>query len=431
MLLATGGTRANHVLRNIDGVRFEQIEIDPRIAGPGDRARTIVPMILDGGGDALCLLNHGPGPKSRLLRRWGSKIEDWSSRSGVDRVRASQLVGLHIDESGRSFYFGSRNPKFVAYELTRSGELIDVTSLLGFSNVGQVNSIAVGDYDNDGDQDIYAGCGLSGILAGCQQYRGDVVFKLDLWKKQGMRFRTEGQIEIGYVLQTSDTRGNNYDPSLIRLGRSKQTIPALPYRLDVNDHRLEGKPDMLGAAVFLYRNESGDLILKASLESKQLAQQRLSGIIRCSAPVRIQETWNFGRNPREFVNKLWQNRDGKFVNVTKQAGVGDAGICQDSLFADFDNDGDLDLYVVNGGRLVGNSANVFYRNNGNGTFTDVTEQADLSGPEIGRGNAAVAIDFDQDGDLDLFSVNGHGPPLVFSREETVTKLRLFYYVSLA
>ncbi len=98
-------------------------------------------------------------------------------------------------------------------------------------------------------------------------------------------------------------------------------------------------------------------------------------------------------------NALYRN-DGnfKFTDVTTQAGVGDTGFGLGVAAGDFDNDGDLDLYVNNYG------PNVLYRNNGDGTFTDVTTQAGVAnGHKVGA--AAHFLDMDKDGDLDLFVAN--------------------------
>ena len=98
-------------------------------------------------------------------------------------------------------------------------------------------------------------------------------------------------------------------------------------------------------------------------------------------------------------NALYRN-DGnfKFTDVTDKAGVGDTGFGVGVAAADYDNDGDLDLYVNNYG------ANVLYRNNGDGTFTDVTAQAGVAnGDKVGA--AVLFFDMDKDGDLDLFAAN--------------------------
>jgi len=109
---------------------------------------------------------------------------------------------------------------------------------------------------------------------------------------------------------------------------------------------------------------------------------------------------NRGRSLRgKLSNSLYRNnRDGTFTDVTKQAGVGDEehyGVGCSA--ADFDNDGDLDLYVLNYG------PNVFYRNNGDGTFTDISQQSGLANPNWSL--SAVWFDYDNDGDLDVYVAN--------------------------
>ena len=95
-------------------------------------------------------------------------------------------------------------------------------------------------------------------------------------------------------------------------------------------------------------------------------------------------------------NALYRNDGGwKFTDVTEQAGVGDTGYGLGVAAGDYDNDGYQDLYLNNFG------PNVLYHNNGDGTFTDVTKQAGVAiGNHVGAG--ACFLDIDKDGDLDLF-----------------------------
>ncbi len=100
------------------------------------------------------------------------------------------------------------------------------------------------------------------------------------------------------------------------------------------------------------------------------------------------------------TNRLYKNnRDGTFSDVTEEAGLVRTGWANSVCIGDFDNDGNDDLFVTYWGQ------NVLYRNNGDGTFSDVTEEAGLSGfPD--RWNAgATFIDYDRDGHLDLFVSN--------------------------
>ncbi len=99
-----------------------------------------------------------------------------------------------------------------------------------------------------------------------------------------------------------------------------------------------------------------------------------------------------------LTNHLYRNNgDGTFSDVTEQANVGDKGYGMGCVVGDYDNDGDSDIYVTNYGR------NTLYRNNGDGTFTDMTEQAAVGNNLWGVG--ATFFDYDKDGDLDLYVGN--------------------------
>ena len=94
-------------------------------------------------------------------------------------------------------------------------------------------------------------------------------------------------------------------------------------------------------------------------------------------------------------NALYRNnRDGTFTDVTEKAGVAAGGYGQGVAIGDYDGDGFPDLYVTQYGR------NILYHNNGDGTFTDVTEKAGVGAQ--GWSSSAVWFDYDNDGRLDLF-----------------------------
>jgi len=103
---------------------------------------------------------------------------------------------------------------------------------------------------------------------------------------------------------------------------------------------------------------------------------------------------------KEPISRLFKNnRDGTFTDVTLKAGVGRAGWGQGVCIGDYDNDGYEDLFVTYFGK------NVLYHNNGDGTFTDVSEKAGVAG-KGGRWSTGCAfVDYDRDGKLDLFVAN--------------------------
>jgi hypothetical protein len=94
-------------------------------------------------------------------------------------------------------------------------------------------------------------------------------------------------------------------------------------------------------------------------------------------------------------NALYRNnRDGTFTDVTEKAGVAAGGYGQGVAVGDYNNDGFPDIYIAQYGRSI------LYQNNGDGTFTDVTERAGIATP--GWSSSAVWFDYDNDGRLDLF-----------------------------
>ena len=97
------------------------------------------------------------------------------------------------------------------------------------------------------------------------------------------------------------------------------------------------------------------------------------------------------------------NRDGTFTDVAEQAGIADPRGGWGSLFADYNNDGYLDLYITRGG-WSGAAENTLYHNNGDGTFTDVTHAAGVADPQSSF--CAAWADYDNDGYLDLYIADG-------------------------
>jgi enediyne biosynthesis protein E4 len=112
----------------------------------------------------------------------------------------------------------------------------------------------------------------------------------------------------------------------------------------------------------------------------------------------MQTPEDFGRRDPLYWNRLFrQNRDGSFTDVTAAAGLSNAGDGNYGMgvaVGDYDNDGYPDIYVTSYGK------NILYHNNGDGTFTDVTAKAGVAGG--GWSVSAGFFDYDNDGKLDLF-----------------------------
>ena len=107
----------------------------------------------------------------------------------------------------------------------------------------------------------------------------------------------------------------------------------------------------------------------------------------------------FPRGQEPVCHLFKNNRDGTFTDVTRKAGLAHSGWGQGVCIGDYDNDGFEDLFISYYGK------NVLYHNNGSGTFTDVSEKSGIAGSR-GRWNTGCAfLDYDRDGRLDLFVAN--------------------------
>jgi hypothetical protein len=104
--------------------------------------------------------------------------------------------------------------------------------------------------------------------------------------------------------------------------------------------------------------------------------------------------------PPGTTNRLYKNnRDGTFTDVTAEAGLVRTGWATAVTIADYNSDGYPDIFITYYGR------NVLYRNNGDGTFTDVTAKAGLGQASIRYGSGCTWVDYNRDGYLDLFVAN--------------------------
>ncbi|HZF37980.1 MAG TPA: VCBS repeat-containing protein, partial [Blastocatellia bacterium] len=281
------------------------------------------------------------------------------------------------------------------------GTFADVTQSAGVKgNGGFSTGVAVGDYDNDGFLDLYvAGYGANTLY----HNNGNGTF-MDVTAKAGVKgggwsssagffdYDRDGDLDL-YVVRYLD-----YDvKENVYCGYQKPG-----YRMYCDPRGFDGVPDLL------YRN-NGDGTFTDVSKKAGVANPAGKGL-----GVAFGDFDNDGW-PDIFVandlarNFLYRNNgDGTFTDLAYSAGVGydpngnpRAGMGTE--FADLDGDGWLDIFVTN----FSEELNALFRNRGDLTFEEITEQAGLGSGFLPLGFGTKLFDFDNDGDIDIYVTNGH------------------------
>ncbi|NKB66493.1 MAG: hypothetical protein GKR89_05490 [Candidatus Latescibacteria bacterium] len=229
----------------------------------------------------------------------------------------------------------------VLYRNRGDGTFADQAPRAGVAHKGQSLSAAWGDYDNDGAADLYV-CNFTETNA-LYRNKGDGTFA-DVTRYSGTG---AGHVD-GFITFFFDY---DNDGQLDLFVGNWSTFDA------VLQNRAEGRPPSPRDRPVLYRNQG----------------------------------------------------DGTFADITQQAGLARALGTMSGVPADIDNDGHVDLYLGNGGPRMGRrEPDTLYRNQGDGTFADITQQVGLG--HMGKSHGVTFADFDRDGDLDLYTPVGGAQP---------------------
>ena len=334
------------------------------------------------------------------------------TRSATENWRHSGPAFADMDGDGDLDLFlgGVQTDPSLIFKNNGNGTFADVTAGSGLDLMGatQTVSAAFGDYDLDGDVDLF--------LAhwGVPRSETDPGDTEHLWRNES----TTAQIRL-----VSASVEAGISPSIITLPDPEAIFPGedhtfAPSFVHLNDDLF---PDLVTSADFntsmvFVNNTDGTftnatdvaVILDANGMGSAIGDYDNDGdndwfvtsIYRDTAPL------------VENGNRLYRNDNGVFVDVTDTAGVANGGWGWAACMADLDNDGHLDLYHTNGwpfeegGDFTSDTSRAFM-SNGDGTFTNRANEMGLD--DRSQGHGAVCADFDRDGDLDIFLWGNEGP----------------------
>lgn len=381
-------------------------------------------------------VTHGRNSPGRLFSmQTDSSFVDVTQQAGISSLSTDNgAVFIDLDLDGWSDLISvQQGPNYLQiFGNNGDGTFSDITSATGINLTKPAFSIAAGDQDLDGDLDLFF-AHWSPVNKQSQweflwQNQGDSTFKDISNIVDNIRFSADdpeeeqSNFEFSFTPIFADINQDRYPDILLAsdFGFSQVLINNAGTQLvDTTTHVINDRAGM-GAAVADYDND-GDLDWFVT---------------------------SIGDTREEFLtvglfdgSRLYKNDgDGNFENVTDFAGVRQGFWAWGSCFADFNNDGFLDIFVVNGfdGMTEEQSVSrnyesfnqdpaLLYISNGDGTFTDQATELGVLHTTMGRG--LVCYDYDRDGDVDMLIANsGEAPSLYrnnnFSVENNFLNIRL-------
>lgn len=407
-------------------------------------------------------------------RLWGSVLfTDVTQQIGIVHVqttpdRITEIPGTSFFTGGAAagdfdgdghvdLVFTRLNDSDILYRNLGNGTFEMRTTSAGFAAATLTNGVVSGDLDNDGDLDLYmTAAGDARNYLYLNDGRGfftdvgiDAIATLATGRLRMGQGASFGDYDNdGFLdLVTSDW-GNTADNSQSRLLRNlgpqnAGSFEDLTASSGINVYRNERTFRFSPRFVDLDRDGNLDLTFAADFQTSQLFWNNGDGTF---ADGTIAAGLGTDRNgmgstfgdydgdgdldwfitnitePPGIVtpfggwNRLYRNEgDRTFTDVTQQAQVRDSSWSWGTTFFDFDNDGDLDLIATNGFNGAGwrDDRTVLWQNN-NGVFTDVSDAMGINDRQQGRG--LIHVDFDEDGDLDVVVVNHLAAPVVYRND---------------
>jgi len=396
----------------VAGVAVEHEYTDPTIDLLREVAGGAAGADVDGDGWPDLYVVGGDARRQYLFRNRGDgTFAESAIESGVD-LSGEHLFGpAFADIDGNrtlDLFVGSFSAAPALFLNDGAGRFAEVARARQTFPPAPYMSASFGDYDGDGDLDMFTTHWLLLLALGHVDH---------LWKNDGFGGFTGATEEAGLILLTEDT-------PLGPVGWS--------FTGNFADIDNDGDLDVLLASDFgrsqVFRNIGGGRFedISTNVLTEENGMGAAVGDFDNDGDMDWFVTSIFDESPEapdtwgHSGNRLYRNvGGGQFEDATEEAGVRDGGWGWGACFADFDNDGNLDLFHVNGYRTLFTQkwldlpARMFL-NQGDGTFRESAAIVGIA--DRGNGRGVVCFDYDRDGDVDVFISNIEGPVRLYRND---------------
>ena len=362
---------------------------------------------IDNDGRFELYVAHGRNETGILFTYDGTGFVQLESNNGIDPFtmdRAGYFVDINAD--GFKDFVSGQYESIQVFMNDGTGQFSESLASQIYHERGTF-SLAAADYDVDGDVDLF-------FTRWGSFYDPARPLSEYLWQNQGN----------GEFFDISDAVAVSSEP-----GNLDDFIPEFSFTANFADIDNDGYPDMLLSSDFersqVLRNEAGLRFIDATVKNVITDQRGMGGAVGdydrdgdldwfVSS---IHDPEGGGGEGAMDGNRLYRNADGlgNFEDVTDEAGVRDGYWGWGSCFADFDNDGHLDLFHTNGAEDFSDpfedDPSRLFMSNGDSTFTEKSSESGID--HTGQGRGIVCADYNGDGRIDLFIANNGRAPTVY------------------